>query len=259
MIARGWSARTGVLENRIAPVPQGDRKAQALFVIRDVPETVLPSLVGARTRLVVGDAVPGVAAMAVVFANRPLTRSAVCGCCSRRGFYVRGLHSRRLPVRRSDQRPGVQRVCPELPGGTRRHGRDGGLGGSHLLHLSKRQRAWRQHSRLFTVGQFGGGENGSVDRFVRHRTLWGADLPKPSVIVMAYTGHSDLGANEPPTSVVVGERDRIAPPSVMETRVAALRKRGYDWSLRGGARSNPKSNSSSRGRPRTHGVRVKLY
>jgi acetyl esterase/lipase len=54
----------------------------------------------------------------------------------------------------------------------------------------------------------------------------GDNLPKPSAVVMAYTAHSDHSANEPPTFVVVGERDGIAPPSVMERRVAALRRAG---------------------------------
>lgn len=51
-------------------------------------------------------------------------------------------------------------------------------------------------------------------------------LPKPSVVVMAYTGHSEVTASEPPTFVVVGERDGIAPPEAMEARVAALRRIG---------------------------------
>ena len=54
----------------------------------------------------------------------------------------------------------------------------------------------------------------------------GDDLPNPSAVVMAYTGHSDYSTQEPPTLVVVGEQDAIAPPSVMERRVAALRKAG---------------------------------
>lgn len=54
----------------------------------------------------------------------------------------------------------------------------------------------------------------------------GASLPKPAAVVMAYTGHSDHSSDEPPTFVVVGERDGIAPPSVMERRVAALRRLG---------------------------------
>jgi acetyl esterase/lipase len=54
----------------------------------------------------------------------------------------------------------------------------------------------------------------------------GSDLPKPSALVTLYTGHSDLASTEPPTFVAVGEADRIAPPSIMEQRVAALRRAG---------------------------------
>jgi len=54
----------------------------------------------------------------------------------------------------------------------------------------------------------------------------GGDVPKPSTIVMAYTGHSDHAFVDPPTFVVVGREDGIAPPDVMEQRVNALRKNG---------------------------------
>ena len=54
----------------------------------------------------------------------------------------------------------------------------------------------------------------------------GSDLPKPSAVVTLYTGHSDLASTEPPTFVAVGDADRIAPPAVMERRVAALRRAG---------------------------------
>jgi acetyl esterase/lipase len=54
----------------------------------------------------------------------------------------------------------------------------------------------------------------------------GDDLPKPSAVVMAYTAHSDYSSDEPPTFVVVGEQDGIAPASSMERRIAALRKAG---------------------------------
>ena len=43
---------------------------------------------------------------------------------------------------------------------------------------------------------------------------------------MAYTGHSDTSAHEPPTFVVVGEHDRIAPPAVMERRLQILERAG---------------------------------
>jgi acetyl esterase/lipase len=54
----------------------------------------------------------------------------------------------------------------------------------------------------------------------------GDDLPKPSVVVMAYTGHSEVAAREPSTFVVVGENDGIASLSVMERRAAAVRAAG---------------------------------
>ena len=54
----------------------------------------------------------------------------------------------------------------------------------------------------------------------------GNNLPKPSAVVMAYTAHSDHSSDEPPTFVVVGEQDGIAPASSMERRIAALRKAG---------------------------------
>lgn len=54
----------------------------------------------------------------------------------------------------------------------------------------------------------------------------GPPWPKPSVVIMAYTGHSEVTASEPPTFVVVGDRDGIAPPRVMAARVAALRRAG---------------------------------
>jgi acetyl esterase/lipase len=56
----------------------------------------------------------------------------------------------------------------------------------------------------------------------------GSALPKPSALVLLYTGHSDLVATEPPTFVAVGDADAIAPPAVMERRVAALRRGGTD-------------------------------
>jgi acetyl esterase/lipase len=54
----------------------------------------------------------------------------------------------------------------------------------------------------------------------------GSDLPKPSAVVTLYTGHSEVASADPPTFVAVGEVDRIAPPGIMERRVAALRKAG---------------------------------
>jgi acetyl esterase/lipase len=60
----------------------------------------------------------------------------------------------------------------------------------------------------------------------------GSALPKPSALVMLYTGHSELGPTEPPTFVGVGDADGIAPPSIMERRVAALRRAGTEVEYR---------------------------
>lgn len=51
-------------------------------------------------------------------------------------------------------------------------------------------------------------------------------LPKPAAVVMAYTGHADTSEDEPPTFVVVGERDAISPPAAMEDRLRALERAG---------------------------------
>jgi acetyl esterase/lipase len=56
----------------------------------------------------------------------------------------------------------------------------------------------------------------------------GDEIPPPSTIVMAYTGHSDFTQSDPPTFVVVGERDGIASPSTMERRVNSMRNAGID-------------------------------
>jgi acetyl esterase/lipase len=56
----------------------------------------------------------------------------------------------------------------------------------------------------------------------------GADLPRPAAVVMAYTGHAEVTGDEPPTFVVVGGRDRIAPAERMERRVEALRASGVE-------------------------------
>jgi acetyl esterase/lipase len=60
----------------------------------------------------------------------------------------------------------------------------------------------------------------------------GDDVPKPAAVVMAYTGHSDVGTHEPATFVIVGERDGIAPPAAMESRIAALRRTGTEVEYR---------------------------
>jgi acetyl esterase/lipase len=54
------------------------------------------------------------------------------------------------------------------------------------------------------------------------------DYPKPATAVIFYTGHSDFTVNNPPTFSVLGERDNIANPVVMEQRVNAMKAAGID-------------------------------
>ena len=64
------------------------------------------------------------------------------------------------------------------------------------------------------------------------RRFGGDYLPNPSVVVMAYTAHSAYTTAEPPTFVVVGDHDGIAPPAIMERRVAVLRSHGTNVEYR---------------------------
>lgn len=54
----------------------------------------------------------------------------------------------------------------------------------------------------------------------------GDDCPKPSAVIMAYTGHTDMTGNEPPTFAIVGSQDGIANPSVMKHRIKNLSRLG---------------------------------
>ena len=99
--------------------------------------------------------------------------------------------------------------------------RTGGHGPARAGLFHDGQLGHRQHQPL-------GAGFGKLDLYagVTAAAFGGDDLPKPATVVMAYTGHSDVSRHEPPTYVVVGENDGIAPPAVMERRVEALRSRG---------------------------------
>jgi acetyl esterase/lipase len=56
----------------------------------------------------------------------------------------------------------------------------------------------------------------------------GEELPRPSTVVMAYTGYTDFTKKDPPTFIVVGDRDGIASASTMERRVNSMRSAGVD-------------------------------
>lgn len=54
----------------------------------------------------------------------------------------------------------------------------------------------------------------------------GNDLPRPSVVIMQYTGYSDYTESDPPTFVCVGENDGIASWRTMEIRLRNLEALG---------------------------------
>ena len=55
-----------------------------------------------------------------------------------------------------------------------------------------------------------------------------ADNPRPAVVVMGYTSHTDYTRNDPPTYVVIGDNDGIASASVMQRRGGNLNALGID-------------------------------
>ena len=59
-----------LLEDRVLPVPQRQRKAEALLVVGDAGQPVFAPAVGARAGLIVGEEIPGVAVLAVILADR---------------------------------------------------------------------------------------------------------------------------------------------------------------------------------------------
>ena len=54
----------------------------------------------------------------------------------------------------------------------------------------------------------------------------GYDLPKPRIIVIAYTGHASFSENYPPAFITVSEDDGIVNVSVVDRRVQNLRNAG---------------------------------
>lgn len=54
----------------------------------------------------------------------------------------------------------------------------------------------------------------------------GTTSQRPSAVIMQYTGHTDIGGQEPPTYAVVGDADPIANPDTMEWRINQLKRSG---------------------------------
>ena len=63
-------AEQAFLEDRVLAVPQGQGEAEPLLVVGDAGQAVFAPAIGARAGLVVGEVIPGVAAFAVVLADR---------------------------------------------------------------------------------------------------------------------------------------------------------------------------------------------
>src|SRR5260370_4212602 len=63
-------AKQAFLEYRIAPVPESRRKTDTLMVIANSADPVLAPAIGAGTRLIVREILPGRAVGAVILANR---------------------------------------------------------------------------------------------------------------------------------------------------------------------------------------------
>lgn len=60
----------------------------------------------------------------------------------------------------------------------------------------------------------------------------GKQLPPPSAIVMAYTGHTEFTPTDPPTFAIVSADDPIVRVSNVENRIAGMRDAGIDVELR---------------------------
>lgn len=54
------------------------------------------------------------------------------------------------------------------------------------------------------------------------------EYPRPSAVIMQYTGYTRFSRNDPPTFAVVGDRDGIASWVVMEQRINNLQTQGVD-------------------------------
>ena len=144
------------------------------------------------------------------------------------GFsYVGSVHEG-FPYAVAISKQGLQRLRPEVPCRGWRHGGDARPGCRALLHLPKRDRLGVGTEAYSVWGSSAGARMAAAIGSHGTARFGGDDLPKPSAVVMAYTGHSEVADDEPPTFVVVGEHDGIAPPAVMERRVAALRRTGAE-------------------------------
>ncbi len=59
-----------------------------------------------------------------------------------------------------------------------------------------------------------------------------AHIPRPAMVVMAYSGHGQWTIDDPPTFAVGSDNDLIAPAELMERRVQALKSAGIESEFR---------------------------
>ena len=64
-------AEVALLQDGVAPIPQGEGEAEALVVVGDAEDTVFTPAVGARAGVVVGEVVPGGAVRGVILSHCP--------------------------------------------------------------------------------------------------------------------------------------------------------------------------------------------
>ena len=138
------------------------------------------------------------------------------------------LGPRGLSARRGDQQEGLQGLRSEISGGIRRHRCHAGSRCCHLLCFRNAEALGVSTDTYSLWGSSAGARMVATIGTYGVAAYGRDDLPKPAAIVMAYTAHSDHSSAEPPTFVVVGENDGIAPPATMERRVAALRQAGVE-------------------------------
>src|SRR5207245_9909561 len=68
---RAAQAEEPLLDDRIATVPQGNRKTQPPFPVAQAQQAVFAPAVSAAARVIVGEVIPGRPILRVVLADRP--------------------------------------------------------------------------------------------------------------------------------------------------------------------------------------------
>ena len=138
--------------------------------------------------------------------GRPLRR-----CCAGRRLLLCRLRSRGLSARRGNQQERLQCVRSEIPGGIWRNRCHAGSRRCHLLCFPQRGSAWCQHRHVFVWGSSAGARMVAAIGTSGSR-LWRGRPTTARGHRHGLHGHQTTRPADPPTFVVVGENDGIAPP-----------------------------------------------